>query len=110
MDNRNDGRIQRTISFYSDDLIALQELDANEIAVPVQRICANLGLDAAMQTRRIQGNPLLDHGLSNVPIDTERDGRQVQPCLRVDLVPLWLATISQYDVSAAMRPRLELYQ
>ena len=109
MNDWNNRRLERTVSFYSDDLIAMQELDANERAVPLSRLCENLGLNLATQVERIQANPILQAGLTNMSLGTPQDGRP-QPCLRADLIPLWLVTVRLDEVTAAMRPKLELYQ
>ena len=109
MKDRNNRRIQRSVAFYSDDVIATQDLDANEIAVPLSRLCENLGLDLSAQIERVEPTPILAAGLSTMPVDTPQGIRR-QPCLRVDLVPLWLAGITLDDVAPAMRPKLELYQ
>ena len=109
MNDRNNKRRERTVSFYSDDVIAIQELDANEAAVPLSRLCENLGLDSTRQVERIRANPILAAGLTHMSLGTPQDG-QPQPCLRVDLVPLWLATITLDEVAEATRPKLELYQ
>ena len=109
MNERSNGWHERAPSFYTDDVIAMQELDANEIAVPLNRLCNALGLDLALQTRRIQGNQLLADGLSQMRVATD-EGQTQQTCLRTDLVPLWLATISAYDVAPSLRDKFVLYQ
>ena len=109
MNERKNGWSRRTVSFYSDDLIALQDLDANEIAVPLSRLCQNLELDPAAQVTRIESNPVLAAGLSHLPVGGYHS-RELEPCLRVDLVHMWLATLTLYDVAPALRPKLELYQ
>jgi hypothetical protein len=109
MNERHDGWRERAASFYGEDIIASQELDANEIAVPISRLCASLGLDVGLQTRRLEGNQLLADGVSHMRVATA-DGQSLQPCLRADLVPLWLATLSAYDVAPSMRDKFVLYQ
>ncbi len=109
MNERNNGWHERAPSFYTEDVIAIQELDANEIAVPLSRLCNNLGLDIGIQTKRIQGNQLLADGISQMRVATA-DGQALQLCLRADLVPLWLATLSAYDVAPSMRDKFMLYQ
>jgi hypothetical protein len=111
MFNRNDGNYRRPetkVSFYSDDVIAMLELDANEVAVPVSRLCKILGLDPQVEIARLQDNPILVAGLSTLPVDTDW-GVERQPCLRVDLVPLWMTTVSLDQVDLSMRPKLELF-
>ena len=109
MDDWNMRRVERTVSFYSEDIIAMGEIDANESAVPLSRLCQNLGLDPVEQLRYLRANPLLAAGLSTLPVDTA-EGIRREPCLRVDLVPLWLTTLQPAEVSDHVRPKLELYQ
>lgn len=109
MSGNDNGQLRHYSWFYSEDLVAIQELDANELAVPLSRLCDKLGLDIAFQLRRIHANPLLESSIVHAPIETAH-GQELQPCLRTDIIPLWLATISQYDVATSIRPKLELYQ
>ena len=102
-------RRKRAASFYSDDIISVGELDANEVGVPVSRLCDNLGLEPAGEMERIWANPILAAGITHLAVDTPY-GLERQPCLRADLVPLWLATISYLDVPDELRPKLELFQ
>jgi len=108
MNEGNTGRNQQPVYFFSDDIIADQELDANEIAVPLGRVCNNLGLDLEIEVDRIQSNPILVAGLGTMPMETDRGGRQ--PCLRVDLLPLWLLHVSLVEVVPEARQKLELFQ
>ena len=102
-------RPQRGASFYTEDLITLLELDANEVAPALSRLCAILGLDCETEIDRIQFNPMLGEGLTTMPVDTAR-GVERELCLRVDLVPLWLATVELPAADPAVRPKLELFQ
>ncbi len=105
----NTRRPERTASFYTDDVISLQELDANEIAVPLSRLCDNLGLDFETQVERAEANLILAAGLISTPVDTPR-GVERQPGLRADLVPFWMATVRLDDAAESIRPKLELFQ
>ncbi len=98
----NTGKNQQPVYFFSDDIIADQELNANEIAVPLPRVCNNLGLDLETEIDRIQANPILLAGLGTMPVDTDRGGAR-QPCLRVDLLPLWLLHIHVLEVAPEVR-------
>jgi len=108
----NDGNHPGTgqpVYFYSDDIIADQELDANEIAVPLSRLCDNLGLELETELDRIQANPILIAGLTTMPVDTAQ-GVERQPCLRVDLLPAWLMGVGLLEVAPEARQKLELFQ
>jgi hypothetical protein len=89
-------------AFYEDDIIALQEIDANELYVPLQRLCATLGLELEDTAALIRSHPLLSSGLRPASGDSAS--------LRVDLLPLWLSTIDPRAVDDAARDRLILYQ
>lgn len=88
--------------FYEEDIVALQELDANERSVPLSRLCERLGLDFDTELGAIQAHTVLASGLRAL-------GRHDYG-LRVDLVPLWLLLLDSTIVDPQVRPRLELYQ
>src|SRR5919109_2614986 len=100
---------QTSITFYGADIIAIQELDPNETYVPIARLCAKLGLSRTVQERRIRSHAVLASGARTLPIE---DGNRVERtlCLRVDLLPLWLAGLDAAEVADEARPKLELYQ
>lgn len=95
--------------FYAEDIIAVQELDPNEAYVPIARLCARLGLERTAAEQRIQSHALLASGTRMLPVELD-DREEVALCLRVEAVPLWLATIDAAQVRDELRPRLELYQ
>jgi hypothetical protein len=99
--SRFDGHSPQSF-FYEDDIIALQELDANEVYVPLSRLCDTLGLDLAVQTRTLETHSILVNGLRSLG----RDGLG----LRVDLVPLWLSTLDAMLVGSGVRTKLIQYQ
>jgi len=101
MQPHSNGR-RSSFVFFEDDIIALQELDANELYVPLRRLCTTLGLDTASEEARIAAHTVLSDGL--------RSGRTDGSTLRVDLIPLWLSTVDATTVSARLRPKLVLYQ
>jgi hypothetical protein len=88
--------------FYDEDIIALQELDANERYVPLERGCETLGLDPVREAAAIGAHGALASGLRSLGGSTWG--------LRVDLVPLWLLTLNVASVAKAVQPKLALYQ
>ncbi len=79
--------------FPARDIFGLLELDPNETFVPIGRLCARLGLDADEEERRVELHVLLADGARMMPTEDD-DGRTFDALsLRVDLVPLWLATL-----------------
>ncbi len=89
--------------FYEDDIIALQELEANELYVPLQRLCDKLGLPLEQAERIVRGHAVLTEGLQ-----TGRGSSALH--LRVDLIPLWLCLVDATMVKGELRSRLELHQ
>ncbi len=89
--------------FYEDDIIALQDLDANELYVPLRRLCENLGLDLKEAERILNSHSTLASGVQRMAASGESS-------LRVDLVPLWLCMLNPATVRASVRARLELHQ
>ncbi|MBV9792206.1 MAG: hypothetical protein JOZ51_28735 [Chloroflexi bacterium] len=99
--SRFDGHSPRFV-FYEEDIIALQELDANEVYVPLSRVCETLGLDLAQQTRALETHSILVNGLRSLG----REGLG----MRVDLIPLWLCTLDAMLVNSTVRTKLIQYQ
>jgi hypothetical protein len=90
-------------TFYEEDILALQELDPNELYVPLQRLCANLGLQLEPTIEAIKKHQILTDGLQQI-----RGSKSIN--LRVDLIPLWLSTLSTNEIQSSARAKLELYQ
>jgi hypothetical protein len=110
MPPRDSDRRQNTITFYGSDIIALQELDPNETYVPIVALCVALGIERAPQERRVRAHAVLAAGSRTLPVEFE-DGRSAPAlCLRIDLIPLWLAGVEALKVNDEARPRLELFQ
>lgn len=104
----NETSHQRIVPFYGDELIAVQRSDGN-IFVHFGRLCDNLGLARASQVRRVQRHEVLHHGLVTLAIETE-GGLQSVHCLRIDLLPLWMAGLHASRVKAELRDKLVRYQ
>lgn len=99
---------QRIVGFYGDELIAIQRSDGT-IFVHFGRLCDNLGLARASQVRRVQRHDVLQTGLESLEVATE-GGPQAVQCLRIDLLPLWMAGLQASRVKAELRDKLVRYQ
>ena len=99
----------RTIDFYGDQILAVEEAESRRVFVPLARLCDNLGIDRPTQTQRIQEHEVLRTGLVSLRLQTP-GGPQETQCLRLDLIPFWLAGINSRRVRAAVREKLVLYQ
>jgi hypothetical protein len=103
-------RRQSSISFYGEDIIAVQELDPNETFVPIVALCARMGLERGPQERRVRAHAVLGAGARTLPVEFDDGHSAPALCLRVDLLALWLAGIDASKVSDDVRARLELFQ
>ena len=102
-------QIQKSVEFYGDDLIAIQEVENGAIFVPLNRLCENLGIARNRQVQRIREHPVLSHGYQALEVETG-GGKQVTQCLRLDLIPLWLAGINANRVAPTVQAKLIQYQ
>jgi len=98
----------RVIPFHGDQLIAVQQPNGT-VFVHFARVCENLGLSRPTQVRKVSAHAVLSKGLLTLPIETEGGTQQVQ-CLRVDLLPLWMAGLHASRVKEHLREKLECYQ
>ena len=101
--------VQKTISFYGDEIVAVQEAASGTIFVPVGRLCDNLGVQRRKQMDRVRAHPVLGQGVQSVVVNTA-GGPQETECLRLDLIPLWLTTINANRVQETVRAKLVRYQ
>lgn len=104
----SDALPQRIVPFYGDELLAVQQPEG-DVLVVFGRLCDNLGLDRSGQVQRLQRHEVLREGLVNVPVRTE-GGTQSMQCLRLDLLPLWLAGVQAKRVKEELRDQLIRYQ
>ncbi|MFP4440920.1 MAG: phage antirepressor N-terminal domain-containing protein [Chloroflexaceae bacterium] len=98
-----------TVTFYGDEILAVQEPEKNHIYVPMARMCENLGVDRPSQIERIQEHEVLKSGLKTFKLQTA-GGVQETQCLRLDLIPFWLAGLNVNRVKKSVRDNLLLYQ
>src|SRR3712207_4073584 len=109
MTSKDNSRRQTSVMFYGDDIIAIQELEPNETYVPIAALCAKLGLERGPQERRTRAHVVLGAGARLLPVEHENRVERML-CLRVDLLPLWLAGVDASRVGPEARDRLELFQ
>jgi hypothetical protein len=102
-------QIQRTVLFYGDEVIAVQDEESQAIYLPITRMCDNLGVERYRQAKRIREHPVLSTGVVTLTIETS-GGTQEAQCLRLDLLPLWLAGVNANRVGEGIRDKLIRYQ
>ena len=104
----DDALAAHSVAFYDDTLVAVQQPDGT-IYVHFARLCENLGLSRPSAARRVQQHEVLQDGFVTLRVATD-GGVQAVQCLRVDLVPLWLAAISARRVKPELRVKVVRYQ
>jgi hypothetical protein len=102
-------QVQKTVQFYGDELIAIQHVPSGMIYVPLNRMCDNLGIGRNRQLQRVRDHPVLGRGCVTLEIMTVGGPHETQ-CLRLDLIPLWLAGVNANRVAAEVRDKLVQYQ
>ena len=80
-----------------------------DIYVPLNPLCAALGIASNRQIARIRRDEVMAEGMRPVRIDTS-GGPQVMQCLHLESVPLWLAGLEPSRVNEEIRPRLRVYK
>jgi hypothetical protein len=99
---------QKTVHFYDDELVAVRG-DDRQIYVSLSHLCSVMGIDRRSQVRRIRQHVVLGEGYYLGDVDTP-GGRQQMGLLRVDLVPMWLATLDSGRVGEDIEEKLVRYQ
>lgn len=102
-------QVQRTVLFYGDEVIAVQDMESQAIYLPITRMCDNLSIERYRQAKRIREHPVLSQGVVTLSIETA-GGMQEAQCLRLDLLPLWLAGVNANRVGEHIREKLIRYQ
>lgn len=102
-------QIQKTVLFYGDKLVAIQAGETGAIFVPLNHLCDNLGIMRARQVQRVRDHVVLGRGLVTLTVETA-GGVQEMQCLRLDLIPLWLAGINAKRVAPGVQEKLVQYQ
>ena len=93
-------------AFPRDDLGRVLELDPNQSYAPLPALCDVLGIALAPQVKRIKAHAILAGGLKQLLLPNLDGLDEKQPCLRVDLVPLWVASLDAASVAPEARPTL----
>ena len=107
--SRNNGPQRSDTLFPGRDIFAALELDPNERYVPIARLCASLGLVRSSQEKAIRTHQVLAQGLRMMELELE-NGHERQLCLRVDLLPLWLAGLDASKTDPSLATLLEIFQ
>lgn len=81
-----------TIDFHTDTLIGAHDAKGDP-HVAMRPIVDNMGLDWPSQRKRLLRDPVLSQGVVMMTTPSE-GGTQNTLCLRLDLLPGWLATIN----------------
>ncbi len=92
------------LAFPRDDLGRLLELDPNQSHAQLVLLCDVLAIPLAPQVKRIKSHAILSSGLKQLVLPNLAGVDEKQPCLRVDLVPLWVAGLDAASVTAAAQP------
>ena len=101
---------QAEVEFYDEPLIGALAEDG-EIYMPLNQICGNLNLQLSAQLRRIKRTEALADGLRLITLTAQDDKRRQLVCIRVDLVPGWLAGITTSRIEDdTLRKKLVAYR
>jgi phage antirepressor YoqD-like protein len=93
-------------NFNGDDLDCVK--DGQDLWVSVRRMCGAIGIDSKNQREKLQ-NKSWARGVFITSRDVK--GRnQEQFFLHIDSVPMWLATIDERKVAAAVKPKVIKFQ
>ncbi len=97
------------IEFYGDAIFAVQDEPTGRVFVPIGPLCDNLGIARWRQSQRIQEHQVLRKGAVMRMVQSS-GGIQETLCLRLDLIPFWLAGVNANRVRDTVRDKLILYQ
>lgn len=106
---------QREVNFYNDDLLAVRAADG-QIYVSFRHLCDSLGINRQSQMKKIREHDVLAEAYKGGVINTPPSasgrggGKQQASLLRVDMIPMWLTTISPSRVREDVRTKIKQYQ
>ena len=101
---------QADVEFYGEKLTGALAGDG-DIYIPLVQMCESLTLNVRGQQQRIQRTEALANGLRLIVLSGQDGGRRAHLCLRVDLVPGWLAGASTAHIGDdALRQKLVTFQ
>jgi hypothetical protein len=97
--------------FYAEDILAQLGLDPNNLYASIGVLCATLGLPPEVEEARVRNHGLLAGGARQLEMENAAGDEELQWCLRVELVPLWLTMVDAGQVGdKELRARLVLFQ
>lgn len=100
---------QADVEFYGDALTSALAEDG-DIYIPLAQMCACLQLNLSGQLQRIRRTEALIDGLRLITLLAQDRSRRPLICLRVDLVPGWLAGVTTAKIEdEALRKKLVAY-
>jgi len=101
---------QADVEFYGDALTSALAEDG-DIYIPLAQMCACLQLNLSGQLQRMRRTEALRDGLRLITLLAQDGSRRPLVCLRVDLVPGWLAGVTTSKIEdEALRKKLIAYQ
>lgn len=98
---------QRSVSFYSDDLLVIRQ-DGVDFT-PVKPVCDILGIDWNGQYQRIMRDEVLSEGMCVIHMPSAR-GVQQMVCLPLDFLNGWLFGVSADRIKPENRENLIRYK
>lgn len=99
--------VQRTVSFYGDDLVVIRQ---GEIAyTPLKPICLAFGLDWEAQYKRVLRDEVLGSVAAMMEIPSP-GGMQQTVCLPIEFLHGWLFGVQVSRVRPELRERVILYK
>jgi prefoldin subunit 5 len=100
---------QADVEFYGDSLTSALAEDGG-IYIPLVQMCSSLQLNLSGQLQRIRRTEALMDGLRLITLMAQDGSRRPLVCLRVDLVPGWLAGVTTSKIEdEALRKKLVAY-
>jgi hypothetical protein len=101
---------QADVEFYGEMLTGALAEDG-DIYIPLLQMCESLKLNVRGQQQRIQRTQALGDGLRLIVLAGQDGSRRAHLCVRVDLVPGWLAGVSTLHIGdEALRQKLVTFQ
>ncbi|MFZ0548583.1 MAG: phage antirepressor N-terminal domain-containing protein, partial [Candidatus Promineifilaceae bacterium] len=97
--------VQKSVEMYGDEITAIQA-DDDQIYVSITNMCNALGLKPQPARNRIKRHKVMREGLVQVQNLQTAGGLQPGYVLRMDLVPMWLASIQVSSVKEELQDKL----
>lgn len=95
------------VPFYDDSFDCIK--DESDVYVGIASVCARLGLDASKQIQRIKRQSWGSQRWRHMAVPSA-GGQQLTFVIHLEILPMWLATITVTKVRADLRDLVALYQ